>query len=282
MSLFAQRLRAHCERQLKAEARDEALAAQTPRWQAVWRPERSQVCAGDDLCERFLWLLDNLGFVRNQDQVDFLWPFFYALLPRFYGRDWRRESARVLKQWGLERIDLYVLAIAMRRLGKTTAVCLAQTAAIICIPGLNQAILATNMRITTLIQHCMIRMLGSRPECKGQYWTSKDRLIYSHVPRVDDEFHVPWLEKATRKTTVNANGVDESISCVTSYPGSNAKGKNSFSIHRFVRFVYSLVCCISRGSCAVFDQGDAIERVAPPSKSSSFCRVSRDPVLGFG
>jgi len=282
--MFAARLRAHRARQDAKDAAHLRLARQVPRWQAVWRPETGRVSDGDDRCARYLWLLDNLGFVRNQDQVDFHWPFFYALLPRFYGKDWRRESARVLDQWGLARIDLYVLAIAQRRLGKTTAVCLAQAAAIATIGGLNQAVLATNMRITTIIRDSILAMLGSRPEFRGQFWTSKDKLIFSHVPRVDDAFHVPWMEKAfSRAHDRPLNGVDERYSSVTAYPGNSAKGKHAPTRSRrscspCVR-LFARLCCSPVRSPLLLAR--SLASVARFCSLARFCLLARSCSLLF-
>jgi hypothetical protein len=78
--------------------------------QPAWRGELgltkgSKVCKGDLKVREIFRLLDGLGVVRTDDQVSFHWAIVAALLPKIYGSEWPAEAERVLREWGLKKIN---------------------------------------------------------------------------------------------------------------------------------------------------------------------------------
>lgn len=65
----------------------------------------SKVCKGDLRVKEIFRLLDGLGVVRHDDQIAFHWVIIAALLPKIYAKEWPAESERVMREWGLKKIN---------------------------------------------------------------------------------------------------------------------------------------------------------------------------------
>lgn len=197
-------------------------------WEAVFHPEKltkRSRCVGDERRDMYLYLLDNLGYIRNEDQVEFHRHLFYACIDKFYGSQWPAVSDRVMKEFGLKEIRRFVCMLARRRLGKTIAVCLHETALMITCPGESGAVLSTNMRIATLILDACVKMLQLRPELNGQYKRTMDKLQFSHVPISQDLFDVDFLNDDTGNNQGHGiNGKNMNISEIICYPGNRSIG----------------------------------------------------------
>lgn len=213
-----------------------------PKWQDDWEPLRSAGGrAGDERVAKFLWLLDNMGYVRNEDQVEFHKQLFLASIDRFYGAAWSTEMHRVMKIYKIKEIQRHVIMLARRRLGKTVAVCLFQAAMMICIGGEVSIVLATNQRISLMIMEAVIKMLETQPETRGRFKKSGERLMYSQKEVVDELFTVKYL---LEEDTAFEQGRDKNISTLLCYPGSQSKRKLLF-IKSYRHYSSVLFACFS-------------------------------------
>lgn len=180
---------------------------------------------GDERVALFLYLLDNFGYVRNADQVEFHRHLFLATIDKFYGAAWSTEMHRVMKIYGITEIQRHVIMLARRRLGKTVAVCQFQAAKMICIPGETDIVLSTNQRISLMIMQEVMKMLGKHEESRGQFKKSGEKLTYYHTKMLEDLFTVKYLVDDAIDTC--SNGQDLTTSKLLCYPGSQSKSKST-------------------------------------------------------
>jgi len=204
--------------------------------QPLWKIGRSQADGrlGDQRVELFLWLLDNMGYVRNEDQVEFHRHLFLATIDKFYGKSWTSEMHRVMKMHNITEIQRHVIMLARRRLGKTVAVCLFQAAKMICIAGEKDIVLATNQRITLMIMDSVIKMMCKYPPAIGQYRTSGEKLTYSHKVVTPDFLTCKFLQQEDEDETC-LNGSDLTKSLLFCYPGSQSRSKFNLLHNRMIR-----------------------------------------------
>jgi hypothetical protein len=177
---------------------------------------------GDEKVNKFLWLLDNMGYTRNEDQIEFHRHLFLATIDKFYGQSWSSEMHRIMKLYKIYEIQRHVIMLARRRLGKTVAVCLFQAAMMICIGGETAIVLATNQRISLMIMEQVRKMINTQYDSRGQHKKSGEKLTYFHIPIIDELFTVNFLED---KEDLFNNGKDKTESKLMCYPGSQSKSK---------------------------------------------------------
>jgi len=92
--------------------------------QPAWRVQLGltharRLCRGDQKVREIRRLLDAQGYQRTDDQVAFHEEQLRAILPLIYGDEWGQECERVMREFGINKIEKRILIFARRRLGKT-------------------------------------------------------------------------------------------------------------------------------------------------------------------
>jgi hypothetical protein len=78
--------------------------------QPAWRVQLGltharRLCRGDQKVREIRRLLDAQGYSRSDEQIEFHNQQLVALLPQIYGDEWSHESERVLKEFGIKKIE---------------------------------------------------------------------------------------------------------------------------------------------------------------------------------
>jgi hypothetical protein len=81
----------------------------------VQKTSYSEKPQGDIRLAKIRHTLQNLGVILSADQQTFHARFLMAVLPKIYKEEWDSNSARVMKQFGIDHINYEVLAMTPRR-----------------------------------------------------------------------------------------------------------------------------------------------------------------------
>ena len=137
---------------------------------------KSRACRGDIVLQRILFLLDNMGVVRTSDQTVFHNVQIRALLPLIYGKEWARESERVMKEFGITRIDPRVLIFARRRLGKTWSVAMLVVAVLLSVENFHTIVISTGGRISSKLRDTCLIFINAIEGAKQRIFISGETM----------------------------------------------------------------------------------------------------------
>lgn len=158
--------------------------------------------SGDELVAQVKHVFfEGYGVKWDDNQVKVFTNGLAACLPYIYGDTWRDHQNRVLKEWGLKQVMMYLLVNMARRNGKTFVCSGLVCALLICVPNIKVAIFATCLRTAHLFMSAVVEMM-ERAYAKGTI-------------RKEDFFPL-----AKNMETVVYQGPDGSKRTVGCFPGS--------------------------------------------------------------
>jgi hypothetical protein len=141
-------------------------------------------CLGDSRMRKIRWYLEK-GFKieRWEEQIMFHDAFLEACLPKIYGDEWSTNSVRVMKEFGIKKIQSEVMVITARRIGKTWSVAMLVLAILLVVHGIEIAIFSTGSRASGALYATILKMLSVLPDEFGRIVQSgKEKLlIASHT-----------------------------------------------------------------------------------------------------
>jgi hypothetical protein len=145
--------------------------------------DNNELCQGDERLKRIFTLLNNMGYTRSPDQVLFHHSYIMACLPLIYGNDWPAHSVRVMKTFGLKKLDQLVLVLTPRRIGKTVSVAMFVAALLLCVPGITIAVFSTCQRASTAIMKLVLKIMSGIPGTDRRILShNKETLMISETP----------------------------------------------------------------------------------------------------
>jgi hypothetical protein len=93
-----------------------------------------QSLGGDEIVRNLRTLLrDGFGVRRSDMQVKIHQAFIEAMLPKLYQNEWDENKARILIDFGLNKLQQEVLIVMPRRRGKTYSVAMAAAAMLLAV-----------------------------------------------------------------------------------------------------------------------------------------------------
>ncbi len=132
---------------------------------------------GDELVKRVKDTFHHgLGIVWGDDQIRVFNAFLASCLPFIYGNTWAEEKARVLKEWKLQRENMFTLVNMARRNGKTFVTSGTTAALLLCVPHIKIAIFSTCKRTSQMMMSATLEMLERAFE-RGTHVTRQDFTI---------------------------------------------------------------------------------------------------------
>jgi len=163
---------------------------------------RTERC-GDELVARVKDTFHHgLGIVWGNDQIRVFNAFLSSCLPLIYGATWADEKTRVLKEWKLERENMFTLVNMARRNGKTFVTSGTTAALLLCVPNIKIAIFSTCKRTSQMMMQATLDMLEKAFE------------LGTHVTRQDFALVQKNME------SVCYEGPDKTKRMLGSFPGS--------------------------------------------------------------
>lgn len=141
-------------------------------------------CSGDLRVRAVLDTLDQFGMKRSEDQKLFHRNFLIACLPKIYGSEWDQHKRRVLREFGIPRIDFEVMIITPRRWGKTVSVAMFVTAILICVPGIEMGIFSTGSRASGSLMEKIVSFIGKIPGAKDRIVKANQEDLFVALERL--------------------------------------------------------------------------------------------------
>lgn len=116
--------------------------------------------AGDEVVRNLRSLLrDGFGVRRSDMQVKIHQAFIEAMLPKLYQTEWDENKARILMDFGLNKLQQEVLIVMARRRGKTYSVAMAAAAMFLAVSGCSIAIFSTVDRLSRAMMEVVRNMI---------------------------------------------------------------------------------------------------------------------------
>ncbi len=139
--------------------------------------------SGDEVLAKLRRTLDSLGFVRHEYQIDFHEEFIKSCLPKIYQAEWEMEYDRILRDFGLTKLQQETLIICPRRYGKTMSVAMFCAAFLWCVPECEIAIFSTGQRTARKLMALILRMLLRIPGFEDRLRTKNaENIVLSFGP----------------------------------------------------------------------------------------------------
>lgn len=121
---------------------------------------KKRISQGEKMLANIWFTLDNMGYVRTTDQIEFNQAMVYACLPKIYGEDeWPIHANSVMEKYGLKKIQPRLLFFCPRRWGKTMSVAFFCAALMLRRPGIVICVFSTGGRISGKLMETMIQMI---------------------------------------------------------------------------------------------------------------------------
>lgn len=181
--------------------------------QTVARLKEQHTAQGDALVARVKDVFHNgMGVKWSDEQITIFNAFLASCLPLIYGSTWPEEKTRVLKDWKMEREQMFSLVNMARRNGKTMVTSGTAAALILCIPHIKIAIFSTCKRTSQM-------MLSAIMDRLDQAFTQG-----THVTRQD------YIVVTRNLETVCFEGPDGTKRTLGSFPGSVRVSTRALSI----------------------------------------------------
>ncbi len=232
---FAGELIQHYEKENRQQVKEWGLASRlSTRWDiefgkaAGGKEEEIDVedegqCEGDIRLRKIEWLLDNAldiayGWDRTESQSQFCRAYLIAALPKIYGKDWERHSARVMARFNVRQVKQLVLGMTPRRWGKTIVVALFCAVLLLCVPGLHISTFSTGKRASGLLMGEVRRLMSGIPGANERIVRSNAESFNVATGRLQD-----GVSQHSETAKRMANDVSSSI--FHSYP-SSVDGQN--------------------------------------------------------
>jgi hypothetical protein len=136
-----------------------------------------QTLNGDEIVRTLRTLLRNGFGVRRSDmQVKIHQAFIEAMLPKLYQSEWDENKARILIDFGLNKLQQEVLIVMPRRRGKTYSVAMAAAAMLLAVPGCSVAVFSTGERLSRALME-VVRMFISKAFALGTVSQQEYKII---------------------------------------------------------------------------------------------------------
>jgi len=171
---------------LKLHEKDDIILPEYDRFWAIKNSKNTSILAeGDKRLEKILYTLDQFGYERSADQINFNLKMVYAVLPQIYGdEDWPIHAQRVLTKLNIRKICNRIAFFCPRRFGKTTSVCLFCGTMLLNAPGSEIATFSIAGRTSGFLLERMIEMISNIEEMqrrvvkftKEEIWLCRDPL----------------------------------------------------------------------------------------------------------
>jgi len=164
--------------------------------------------------------------VPSDDQLYFLEECLFSVLPNVYGQnEWPVHCARVLKEWGREEIDYFVMMITARRVGKTWSVCMFDCGMLIYVPGFKINVYSTGRRASKMLKEQVEQFIHMTGEDNSK------RIIQSNQEELFIAHKSLSMDNNRRSIEAITLRDDPSTSKLLSYPSSK-KGKGKYTENR--------------------------------------------------
>lgn len=122
---------------------------------------------GDEDVRRLRKMLrDGLGVKRSDMQVKIHQTIIEAMLPKLYQKEWAENKARILIDYGLDRLQQEVLIVMARRRGKTYSVSMIAAAILLIVSECTVAIFSTTDRMSRALMD-VVKMFIKRAMTLG-------------------------------------------------------------------------------------------------------------------
>ena len=145
-----------------------------------------KVCEGDRRVKKMNEMLDSILLPfhrrRNVYQIAYHESYMIASLPKIYEKDWVTQSSRLLKEYGIKRVNPFVLAIAPRRVGKTLSIAVMVAVLLLVVLGIKVAAFSTGERASGLVMEEVIKLLNATPEYKSRIVKANNEQLHLAPP----------------------------------------------------------------------------------------------------
>jgi hypothetical protein len=138
-----------------------------------------------------------------------------SALPKIYQGEWEHAQVRVLKQYGLDKIDYEILITTARRMGKTWAISMITAAMLLNVPGLRVIIVSTGGRASSSLTETVIKFIEYTKGGKERIIKRNQEALFLAPPGYEN------LSKEQKRKQLSS----DTTSRLFSFP-SNSTGKH--------------------------------------------------------
>jgi hypothetical protein len=172
---------------------------------------------GDRCLQAIRRLLSTFSNIRSEQQKQFHDNFLIACLPKIYGKDWEANRVRVLRQFGINRIQFEVMAITPRRFGKSWAVAMF-CAALLLVITVRICVFSTGKRASGSLMELVIKFINKEPGAYARICKKTEEQLFLSNVALGDGVGVGSAAAKNKQT-------DDATSKLFSFP-SSVKGKH--------------------------------------------------------
>lgn len=144
----------------------------------ILRLPKKRISQGDKILANVWFTLDNMGYTRTTDQIEFNQAMVFACLPKIYGDEWPIHANSVMKTYGLSNIRQRLLFFCPRRWGKTMSVAFFCASLMLRRPGIVICVFSTGGRISGKLMETMIQMILGVPAANKRIVKSDHEDLY--------------------------------------------------------------------------------------------------------
>lgn len=137
----------------------------------------SKRVTGDMIVQNIQKQLDSFGLVREEHQRQFHDMFIESCLPKIYYREWSNNYERIMRRFGLTKLQQESLIVCPRRYGKTYSVGMFCAAYLMNVPNCEIALFSTGKRTAGKLMALILSFLDMIPGFRDKIETKNQELL---------------------------------------------------------------------------------------------------------